>query len=116
MTYHGHNLQSAVDYVGQLCAETIDNFEKHKGLVPSWGPEVDSMVADYIQGLQDWIVGWVPTVFSQSIAKYSRILLSSLHWSFQTHRYFGTRGQIVKKNRHIRLLPVRKPKRQPAQH
>jgi len=43
--------------VGQLCADTIDNFERYKGLVPSWGAEVDKMVATYIQGLQDWIVG-----------------------------------------------------------
>ncbi|KAF9449584.1 terpenoid synthase [Macrolepiota fuliginosa MF-IS2] len=89
MKYHDHNLQSAVDYVGNLCAETIDSFQKHKGLVPSWGPEVDDMVVRYIQGLQDWIVG-------------------SLHWSFQTHRYFGTRGMTVKKNRVVRLLPLRK--------
>ncbi|KAF5358214.1 hypothetical protein D9756_001275 [Leucocoprinus leucothites] len=89
MKYHNYTLQGAIDYVGDRCAETIDNFERHKSLLPSWGPEIDSMVASYVQGLQDWIVG-------------------SLHWSFQTHRYFGTRGMIVKKNRHVRLLPLRK--------
>lgn len=57
MRYHKHSLQSAVDHVGKLCAETIDSFEKHKSLVPSWGPEIDDMVKRYIQGLQDWIVG-----------------------------------------------------------
>jgi hypothetical protein len=59
MKYHNHTLQSAMDYVGKLCSETIDNFERQKGQVPSWGPEVDDMVARYIQGLQDWIVGYV---------------------------------------------------------
>lgn len=57
MKFHKHTLQSAVDRVGELCAETIDQFEHHKGLIPSWGPEIDDMVAHYIQGLQDWIVG-----------------------------------------------------------
>jgi len=57
MKHHKHSLQSAVDYVGQLCVDTIDNFERYKKLVPSWGAEVDKMVAAYIQGLQDWIVG-----------------------------------------------------------
>jgi hypothetical protein len=57
MKYHGHTLQSAIDYVGQLCSDTIDNFEHYKSLVPSWGPEMDDSVAQYIQGLQDWIVG-----------------------------------------------------------
>lgn len=57
MKFHKHTLQSAVDRVGELCAETIDQFEHHKGLIPSWGPEIDDMVARYVQGLQDWIVG-----------------------------------------------------------
>ncbi|EKM75335.1 hypothetical protein AGABI1DRAFT_46681 [Agaricus bisporus var. burnettii JB137-S8] len=91
MKYHNHTLQSAMDYVGNLCSETIDNFERLKGEVPSWGPEVDDMVARYIQGLQDWIVG-------------------SLHWSFQTKRYFGDRGETVKKERFVELLPSKSPK------
>ncbi|TFK36365.1 isoprenoid synthase domain-containing protein [Crucibulum laeve] len=88
MKYHGHNLQSAVDYVGDLCAQTIDTFSENKKKLPSWGSEVDDMVARYVQGLQDWIVG-------------------SLHWSFQTHRYFGEKGMEVKKHRLVKLLPLR---------
>jgi len=87
MKYHGHTLQSAVDYVGELCAETIDTFSANKAKIPSWGPEVDDMVARYVQGLQDWIVG-------------------SLHWSFQTHRYFGTKGMEVKGHRVVSLMPL----------
>ena len=59
MTHHGHSLQSAVDYVGDLCAKTIDTFAANKEQIPSWGPEIDHMVAGYVQGLQDWIVGYV---------------------------------------------------------
>lgn len=87
MTYHGHSLQSAVDYVGDLCSQTIDAFCETKTKIPSWGPEIDGMVSRYVQGLQDWIVG-------------------SLHWSFQTHRYFGSQGQEVKKHRVVQLLPL----------
>lgn len=57
MTYHAYDLQSAVDYVGELCSQTIDSFCDNKGKIPSWGPEVDTMVSRYVQGLQDWIVG-----------------------------------------------------------
>ncbi|KAF8630447.1 hypothetical protein AX17_005424 [Amanita inopinata Kibby_2008] len=88
MHYHNHSLQSAVDYVGNLCAQTIDKFIENTKLLPSWGPEIDSMVNQYVQGLRDWIVG-------------------SLHWSFQTHRYFGTEGPQVKKHRVVKLLPLR---------
>ncbi|KAF8077664.1 terpenoid synthase [Lyophyllum atratum] len=87
MKYHGHSLQSAVDYVGDLCAQTIDAFVENRRKLPSWGPEVDDMVDRYVTGLQDWIVG-------------------SLHWSFQTHRYFGTNGAEVKKTRFVKLLPL----------
>lgn len=57
MNYHGHDLQSAIDYVGSLCAQTIDAFNENRGHVPSWGAEVDGMVEKYLKGLQDWIVG-----------------------------------------------------------
>lgn len=57
MKYHGHNLQSAIDYVGNLCAQTIDAFNENRKRLPSWGDEVDDMVERYLKGLQDWIVG-----------------------------------------------------------
>ncbi|KAF9261191.1 terpenoid synthase [Marasmius fiardii PR-910] len=88
MHHHQHTLQSAVDVVGEMCREMIDNFCETRKTLPSWGPEVDDMVERYVQGLRDWIVG-------------------SLHWSFQTTRYFGTDGQMVKQSRYVKLLPVR---------
>ncbi|KDR73677.1 hypothetical protein GALMADRAFT_72397 [Galerina marginata CBS 339.88] len=87
MKYHGLTLQGAVDYVGDLCAQTIDAFSENKRKLPSWGAEIDDVVVQYVQGLQDWIVG-------------------SLHWSFRTHRYFGAQGAEVKKHRLVKLLPL----------
>ena len=83
------DLQAAVDAVGDLCKSSIDRFEADRQVLPSWGPEIDRDVQAYVQGLQDWIVG-------------------SLHWSFDTTRYFGQEGAAIKKHRIIRLLPVRK--------
>jgi hypothetical protein len=57
MNYHGHTLQSAVDYVGELCRETIDGFIETRKNIPSWNPEIDDMVERYAMGLQDWIAG-----------------------------------------------------------
>ncbi|KZT27334.1 terpenoid synthase [Neolentinus lepideus HHB14362 ss-1] len=88
MKYHNHTLQSAIDYVGGLCRETINTFIENKTKVPSWGPEVDKDVAGYVHGLQEWIVG-------------------SLHWSFQTKRYFQDRGAEVKRTRYVKLLPLK---------
>ncbi|KAJ7481069.1 terpenoid synthase [Mycena galericulata] len=86
MEFHGHTLQTAVDYVGELCRTTIDTFQRNRTSLPSWGPEIDEMVGRYVLGLEAWIVG-------------------SLHWSFMTERYFGKAAADVKKNRFVSLIP-----------
>ncbi|KAG5726366.1 Germacradienol/germacrene D synthase [Termitomyces sp. T112] len=86
MEYHGHTLQSAVDYVGNLCIQSIADFERGRKHLPSWGAEIDAKVRKYVEGLQDWIIG-------------------SLHWSFQNDRYLGTDGDEVMRTGIVRLLP-----------
>ncbi|KAI0070951.1 terpenoid synthase [Panus rudis PR-1116 ss-1] len=89
MKYHGMDLQSAIDHVGILCKDTITTFQHNLSLLPSFGdPKLDRDVAAYVQGLQQWIV-------------------SSLHWSFMTKRYFGTDGMEIKRTRVVWLLPKR---------
>ncbi|KAF7967010.1 hypothetical protein HWV62_36229 [Athelia sp. TMB] len=89
MNERGLDLQSAVDFVGNLCKKSIDRFNDDRlNNLPSWGPEIDRDVAVYVSGLADWIVG-------------------SLHWSFETERYFGKDGKSVKATRVVHLLPRR---------
>lgn len=88
MQEQGLDLQSAVDFVGGLCKQSIDRFVRDRAQLPSWGPKIDRDVAVYVEGLADWIVG-------------------SLHWSFESERYFGKSGREVKKTRTVNLLPQR---------
>ncbi|KAF8629977.1 hypothetical protein AX17_005542 [Amanita inopinata Kibby_2008] len=88
MAQKGLNLQEAVDFVGECCRVSIERFETDRQLIPSWGPEIDRDVAKYVDGLQNWIVG-------------------SLHWSFDSERYFGKLGPQIKQDRKIELLPKR---------
>ncbi|PBK90175.1 terpenoid synthase [Armillaria gallica] len=88
MNEQGLDLQSAVDFVGDLCKQAIDRFNYDRTQLPSWGERIDREVAIYVQGLADWIVG-------------------SLHWSFQSERYFGKTGREVKASRVVTLLPRR---------
>jgi hypothetical protein len=88
MNERGLDLQSAVDFVGEMCKSTIDRFISERDNLPSWGPEIDRQVKIYVQGLADWIVG-------------------SLHWSFESTRYFGTNGRKIKQTRIVELLPLR---------
>ncbi|OAX40418.1 terpenoid synthase [Rhizopogon vinicolor AM-OR11-026] len=88
MHEHGLDLQGAMEYCGGLCKDAIQRFEDNRAMVPSWGKYIDEQVVIYVGGLQDWIVG-------------------SLHWSFDSTRYFGKDGHIVKQDRIIKLLPKR---------
>ena len=88
MQQEGLDLQSAVNFVGDLCQQSIDRFVAERANLPSWGPEIDRQVNIYADGLADWIVG-------------------SLHWSFESERYFGKSGLEVKKSRTVTLLPRR---------
>ena len=88
MRHHGMALQEAVDFVGDLCKKSVDRFNEDRARLPSWGPEIDAQVQVYVQGLADWVAGY-------------------LHWSFDSERYFGKKGGQIKKERIIALAPVR---------
>ncbi|KAI5116644.1 hypothetical protein M0805_000404 [Coniferiporia weirii] len=85
----GLSLQDAVDYVGELCSASIARFLAAKRRLPSFdqGGCVDRDVAMYVRGLEDWIVG-------------------SLHWSFESARYFGGEGVGVRKTRIVRAMDM----------
>ena len=89
--HHGMSLQEAVDFVGDLCDKSFNRFVEDKARLPSWGPEIDGQVQAYVQGLEDWMV-------------------STLHWSFDSERYFGKKGLQVKRSRVVELAQVVVPK------
>lgn len=88
MHQEGVDLQTAVDFVGNMCKQSIDRFNQDRARLPSWGPEIDRDVSVYVDGLANWIVG-------------------SLHWSFETERYFGKTGRQVKATRTVQIAPLR---------
>ena len=96
MHTQGLDLQEAVDFVGHMCKCSIDRFCAAKKRLPSFADldelygrpqgSIDKDVAKYVIGLEDWMVG-------------------SLHWSFESERYFGKNGREIKKTRIVKLLP-----------
>ena len=71
-------VQSAIDYLGDLFHRYMCRFNEERAALPSWGPEMDRQVNVYVNALADWIIG-------------------SIHWSFESERYFGTKGLQVRK-------------------
>ncbi|EIN08519.1 terpenoid synthase [Punctularia strigosozonata HHB-11173 SS5] len=86
MTEGNLDLQSAVNFVGDMCKSAVVRFMKNKALVPSWTPEIDAQVVLYVQCLTDWMSG-------------------SLHWSYESERYLGKQGKQVKETGIVDLLP-----------
>lgn len=81
------SLQDAADYSGVIFRELLDKFIQGQKAIRSFGADVDRDVKIYIKGVEEWIIG-------------------NIHWSFDCQRYFGKRGQEVKKSRVTKLGPV----------
>ncbi|KAJ7891010.1 isoprenoid synthase domain-containing protein [Mycena olivaceomarginata] len=79
------DLPQAIDVVGKMCEEAINRFKTFQMQVPSWGRGIDEDVAQYIQGMSDWMVA------------------VSVSWSFETERYFGKSNKSVKTSRLVQL-------------
>ena len=77
-------VQAAVNHVAEQCEALVRRFQQNKELLPSFGKDLDPLVAIYIQGLQHWIAGF-------------------LNWCFETERYFGKEAPDVQIHRVVRL-------------
>ncbi|KAK7690615.1 hypothetical protein QCA50_005714 [Cerrena zonata] len=80
------DLQGASDYVGDYFKVLIDRFFENKSQLPSFGPEMDPTVAQFVMAMESWIIG-------------------NLMWSFETLRYFGAKREEVKKTLVVELTP-----------
>ena len=77
-------VQEAFDVAGQFFESDIEEFLRHKELLPSWGRETDVAVSRYVAGLESWVGG-------------------SLEWSLTGRRYFGDLVEGVRKTRRVTL-------------
>ncbi|KAL1683317.1 isoprenoid synthase domain-containing protein [Schizophyllum commune] len=80
----GFGVQDAVDYVGEVCAGLLKQYEHGKKNLPSWDPETDAAVARYVEAIGYWLRG-------------------NVDWSFETPRYFGQDALEVKRTRIVKL-------------
>ncbi|KAG0703654.1 terpenoid synthase [Suillus ampliporus] len=78
----GSAMAWAADYHAQVQKRFMDGLAK----VPSWGPSVDVLVKEYLDGIVMWPRG-------------------NHCWSYESQRYFGTRGPDIQQTRLVQLLP-----------
>ena len=82
------DLQTASDLVGDHFKVLIDRFLSCKAQLPSWGPEWDDTVSQFVMAMESWIIG-------------------NLEWSFETQRYFGPYHAKIKETLIVELYPKR---------
>lgn len=80
------DVQGAMDYIGNLHDRLAGAFLLTKDRLPSWGEPIDSHVARYVHGLGNWV-------------------RANDQWSFESERYFGTKGLDIMKHRVVKMLP-----------
>jgi Delta6-protoilludene synthase len=91
MNEKGVDLDAALNWVAEYHGDILSNFQAQHRLLPSWGPEMDPVVDAFVERLVYWIRG-------------------NDCWSFESGRYFGTKGPEIKETRSVTLLPrVNKP-------
>lgn len=86
MNEKGVDLDGALDGLAKYNDEVLSKFQAQRHMLPSWGPDMDLVVNEYVERLAYWIRG---------------------HdcWSFESRRYFGTKGREIKEHRLVALLP-----------
>ncbi|KAH9036446.1 terpenoid synthase [Lactarius pseudohatsudake] len=86
MNEKGVDLDGALDWLAEYNGAVLSKFQAQYRMLPSWGPDMDPIVTAYVERLCYWIRG---------------------HdcWSFESERYFGTKGPEIQKHRVVTLLP-----------
>lgn len=80
------DLDGAVAWISQAHEVAAEEYLRLAEQVPSFGPDVDKELADYLDFLKNWPRG-------------------NASWSFEGRRYFGDKGLEVQRTRYIELLP-----------
>ena len=82
------DLDGALDWIATYYHSLSTQFLSiYTGGLPSFTPQIDEQVSQYAEGLAHWVRGIDA-------------------WSFETERYFGSRGAAVRAARRVELLPL----------
>ena len=86
MNEKGVDLGGALDWLAKYNDEVLSEFQAQCHMLPSWDPDMDRVVNEYVERLAYCVRG-------------------NDCWSFESRRYFGTKGQEIKEHRLVTLIP-----------
>ncbi len=80
------DVQEAFDEAGRLSDRKIDRFYHLYNNLPRWAESVNLDVHRFVNDMAQCVSG-------------------VMHWSYESQRYFGNRGLVVKQTRLMQMLP-----------
>ncbi|THH19394.1 hypothetical protein EW146_g1751 [Bondarzewia mesenterica] len=80
------DIEGAMLWVAEYHTKLEEKFFENLGAVPKWGEPIDVQVNRYCDGLGNWV-------------------RANDQWSFESERYFGTKGPQIMQSRCITLMP-----------
>ncbi|EIW84717.1 terpenoid synthase [Coniophora puteana RWD-64-598 SS2] len=86
MHERGCSLNEAFQIAAGLHMDAQRAFQEKMKSLPSWGPEIDRAVGEYVEGMAVWTRG-------------------HNQWSYECGRYFGSRGLEIQQTEVVPLLP-----------
>ena len=86
MRENNTDLDGAMRWVAEYHAKMEESFMEAKASFPRWGEDTDKQVAQYVDGLGNWV-------------------RANDSWSFESARYFGEQGLKIQASRLVTLLP-----------
>ncbi|KAN0100103.1 Isoprenoid synthase domain containing protein [Tylopilus felleus] len=82
----GTDVNGAMLWVQDLHAKVEQRFHAAMAALPEWDEPLNSQVKEYCDGLGNWVRG-------------------NYEWNFESGRYLGNRGMVIKENRWMALMP-----------
>jgi len=80
------DLAGAMAWAAEYHAEREEKFIQGLNFLPTFSPQVDTQLREYVLGLANW-----PR--------------SNDCWNFESGRYFGSKGLEIQKTRRVKLMP-----------
>ena len=85
MKEYNMTFQQATNHLGVEFKRLMSVFLENKKLVRSYGTDTDANVQAYLQHVGYWVKG-------------------NLEWSFRSKRYFGDKGEEIRKTGMVKLM------------
>ncbi|KAJ7443638.1 hypothetical protein B0H11DRAFT_2250555 [Mycena galericulata] len=87
MHQYSMDAQSAMNWIGDLHDDIVDEFLQVWKSIPTFGGPLDREIRTYADGLGNWV-------------------RANDAWSFESERYFGKQGLEIQSSRRVALLPM----------